>query len=68
MNCPHGIHRQLARLQASIDPRDPIQLAGDYIGYGSTNRCSITGEQASARLAGTLHRHRTPVCGTGGWR
>lgn len=54
MNCPHGIYARLTDLQSTIDPTDPIQLAGDYFGYGSTNRCSITGEQAAERLIATL--------------
>lgn len=54
MNCPHGIYRQLADLRATLDPNDPIQLAGDYFGYGSTNRCSITGEHAAERLLARL--------------
>jgi protoporphyrinogen/coproporphyrinogen III oxidase len=54
MCCPHGIYRDLAGLRARIDPDDPIQLAGDYFGYGSTNRCAITGEQAAERLARSL--------------
>jgi oxygen-dependent protoporphyrinogen oxidase len=56
MNCPRGIYQRLADLQATIDPTDRIQLAGDYFGYGSTNRCSLTGQTAAehliARLAG----------------
>lgn len=51
MNCPHGIYATLAEFSARIDSADRIQLAGDYFGYGSTNRCSITGEKAAIRLA-----------------
>ena len=54
MNCPQGIYSKLAELGSRIDPADRIALAGDYFGYGSTNRCSITGEQAAARLAGAI--------------
>jgi oxygen-dependent protoporphyrinogen oxidase len=50
LRCPRGVYAELATLSGAIDPDDPIQLAGDYFGYGSTNRCSITGEQAAARL------------------
>jgi oxygen-dependent protoporphyrinogen oxidase len=60
MNCPAGIYPQLARLRSSIDPTDPIQIAGDFFGYGSTNRCSITGEQAATRLEKTIASRTAP--------
>lgn len=54
MRCDHGLYRDLAAFIASLDPTDRIQLAGDFFGYGSTNRCSLTGEQAAQRLTRSL--------------
>lgn len=54
MRCDQGVYSSIAELEALIDPADRVALAGDYFGYGSTNRCSITGERAAARLAGAI--------------
>ena len=54
MRCEPGIYSRLAELEGRLDPLDRVQLAGDFFGYGSTNRCSITGERAAERLAATI--------------
>lgn len=50
IRCDHGTYAPLADFCARLDPDDAIQLAGDYFGYGSTNRCSLTGERAARNL------------------
>jgi oxygen-dependent protoporphyrinogen oxidase len=54
MRCEPGIYSRLAELDDRLAARDRVQLAGDFFGYGSTNRCSITGERAAGRLAATI--------------
>lgn len=58
LNSYRGLYRDLAEFRARIDAHDRVQLAGDYFGYGSTNRCLITGEQAAQRLAGAIEGGR----------
>ena len=59
MRCEHGLYPDLAEFMASLDPADPIQLAGDFFGYGSTNRCSLTGQLAARRLVAATRFART---------
>ncbi|MFJ2786475.1 MULTISPECIES: protoporphyrinogen/coproporphyrinogen oxidase [unclassified Streptomyces] len=51
---PAGGFRDLARFTASLDPASPVQLAGDYFAYSTTNAALATGEQAAERLRTTL--------------
>jgi oxygen-dependent protoporphyrinogen oxidase len=45
-----GQHRLSARIDAAIDKRSRVQLAGDYLTIPSINGCVITGETAARRL------------------
>ncbi|EDY49124.1 protoporphyrinogen/coproporphyrinogen oxidase [Streptomyces clavuligerus] len=47
---PAGGYRDLARFTGSLDPRSPIQLAGDHFSYSTTNASMTTGEQAARRI------------------
>lgn len=49
-----GFYRTTAELRASMNPRDPIQLAGDYFANPSTNNSAESGERAAAALGATL--------------
>ncbi|MFD4833574.1 protoporphyrinogen/coproporphyrinogen oxidase [Streptomyces uncialis] len=51
---PAGGYRDLARFTSSLDPRSPIQLAGDYFAYSTTNASLATGETAAQRVAALL--------------
>ncbi|MFJ4773785.1 protoporphyrinogen/coproporphyrinogen oxidase [Streptomyces uncialis] len=51
---PAGGYRDLARFTGSLDPRSPIQLAGDYFAYSTTNASLATGETAAQRVAALL--------------
>ncbi|GLF95380.1 protoporphyrinogen/coproporphyrinogen oxidase [Streptomyces yaizuensis] len=51
---PAGGYRDLARFTAGLDPRSPIQLAGDYFSYSTTNASLATGEQAAQRIVTAL--------------
>ncbi|MCM2387195.1 protoporphyrinogen/coproporphyrinogen oxidase [Streptomyces albipurpureus] len=52
---PAGGYRDLARFTGSLDPRSPIQLAGDYFAYSTTNASLATGEQAAQRIIAASH-------------
>jgi oxygen-dependent protoporphyrinogen oxidase len=54
-----GIHRLTAELQRRCDPRDRVQLAGDYTSIATVNGCVVSGETAAARLAATIQARRT---------
>jgi oxygen-dependent protoporphyrinogen oxidase len=47
---PTGGYRDLARFTGSLDQNSPIQLAGDYFSYSTTNASLATGEQAAHRI------------------
>ncbi|MFJ6742583.1 protoporphyrinogen/coproporphyrinogen oxidase [Streptomyces sp. NPDC091279] len=51
---PTGGYGDLARFTSSLDPRSPIQLAGDYFAYSTTNASLSTGEAAAQRVAALL--------------
>jgi protoporphyrinogen/coproporphyrinogen III oxidase len=45
-----GQHRLIAEIDATIDPHERVQLAGDYLTIPSINGSVITGETAARRL------------------
>ncbi|MFI9380098.1 protoporphyrinogen/coproporphyrinogen oxidase [Kutzneria sp. NPDC052558] len=47
---PSGGYQDLARFTESLDPNSPIQLAGDYFSYSTTNASLATGERAAHRI------------------
>lgn len=49
-----GTQRAIADINRWIDPRDRVQLAGDYVGMPSVNGSIVSGENAARRLAATL--------------
>ncbi|MEU0687811.1 protoporphyrinogen/coproporphyrinogen oxidase [Streptomyces uncialis] len=51
---PAGGYRDLARFTSSLDPRSPIQLAGDYFAYSTTNASLATGQTAAQRVNALL--------------
>ncbi|MFI1016022.1 protoporphyrinogen/coproporphyrinogen oxidase [Streptomyces sp. NPDC020965] len=51
---PAGGYRDLARFTNSLDTRSPVQLAGDYFAYSTTNSSLATGETAAHRIAALL--------------
>ncbi|MFI2209555.1 protoporphyrinogen/coproporphyrinogen oxidase [Streptomyces sp. NPDC020141] len=51
---PAGGYRDLARFTDGLDPRSPIQLAGDYFAYSTTNAALATGNTAARRIAALL--------------
>jgi hypothetical protein len=53
----HGTHRLIARLDRLIDPRDRVQLAGDYLAMPSVNGSIVSGEVAAQRLKAALALH-----------
>ena len=46
-----GTYAAMAEFARHIDPRSPVQLAGDYLSASSTNGCALSGERAADRLA-----------------
>ena len=46
-----GTYAAMAEFARHIDPRSPVQLAGDYLSASSTNGCAVSGERAAERLA-----------------
>lgn len=48
-----GYCATIAQLGQRIDPRSPLQLAGDYFTTSSTNSSALAGERAAARLIET---------------
>jgi oxygen-dependent protoporphyrinogen oxidase len=49
-----GTHKLIAEIDRRIDPRDRVQLAGDYLSIPSIEGSIVTGEDAARRLAGAL--------------
>ena len=47
----------LGRFVRSLDPRSPIQLAGDYFSGTTTNSSLCSGERAAQRVLVTLGKH-----------
>ena len=45
-----GTYAAMAEFARRIDPRSPVQLAGDYLSASSTNGCALSGERAAERL------------------
>ncbi|GGZ51140.1 oxidoreductase [Streptomyces inusitatus] len=58
---PAGGYRDLARFTGGLDPRSPIQLAGDYFAYSTTNASLATGEQAARRVIAALSPAPAPA-------
>lgn len=50
MQSSPGYCAALAQLHETLDPRSPVQLAGDYFASPSTNAAAISGERAAAAL------------------
>jgi oxygen-dependent protoporphyrinogen oxidase len=46
-----GTYVAMAEFARRIDPRSPVQLAGDYLSASSTNGCAVAGERAADRIA-----------------
>ncbi|MET8829514.1 NAD(P)/FAD-dependent oxidoreductase [Streptomyces sp. NPDC004610] len=51
---PAGGYHALARFTGGLDPQAPIQLAGDYFAYSTTNASLATGEEAARRVISAL--------------
>jgi protoporphyrinogen/coproporphyrinogen III oxidase len=49
-----GMHKLTAEFHRLSDPKDRIQLAGDFTSIATVNACVISGETAAARLAAVL--------------
>jgi oxygen-dependent protoporphyrinogen oxidase len=46
-----GTYVAMAEFARRIDPRSPVQLAGDYLSASSTNGCAVSGERAADRIS-----------------
>ena len=46
-----GTYAAVAEFASRIDPRSPVQLAGDYLSASSTNGCAVSGERAADRIS-----------------
>ncbi|MEA2169594.1 MAG: protoporphyrinogen/coproporphyrinogen oxidase [Solirubrobacteraceae bacterium] len=51
-----GTHKLMAEIDRRVNPRDTVQLAGDYLSIPSINGSVVTGETAATRLAAALSR------------
>jgi oxygen-dependent protoporphyrinogen oxidase len=49
-----GFHRLSAELHRLSDPREPVQLAGDFASIATVNACVVSGEAAARRLGSTV--------------
>jgi len=49
-----GTYVAMAEFAHRIDPRSPVQLAGDYLSASSTNGCAVSGERAAARIGALI--------------
>lgn len=57
-----GQHRVVAEAHERLDPSDPVQLAGDWLGIPSTNGAVIAGQAAAGRLVSLIgQRAAQPV-------
>jgi oxygen-dependent protoporphyrinogen oxidase len=49
-----GTYVAMAEFARHIDPRSPVQLAGDYLSASSTNGCAVSGERAADRIGALI--------------
>ena len=49
-----GTYVAMAEFARRIDPRSPVQLAGDYLSASSTNGCAVSGERAADRIGALI--------------
>jgi protoporphyrinogen/coproporphyrinogen III oxidase len=54
LNALPGTHKQIAKINRLIDPRDRVQLAGDYMVLTSVNGSIMSGEAAAKRLSNNI--------------
>jgi protoporphyrinogen/coproporphyrinogen III oxidase len=54
LNALPGTHKNIAKVNRMIDPRDRVQLAGDYMVLTSVNGSIMSGEAAAKRLSDSI--------------